>query len=101
LQFYPETGSSVNKEYISEHLNVDQVRNLFGSGLDEVILMISRAVLTKGDKIVTSEMTFGQYYHNAIVEAADVVQVPLKDGGFDLEGILSEVDDYIIPVWLS
>ena len=38
-------------------------------------------------------MTFGQYYHNAIVEAADVVQVPLKDGGFDLESILSEVDD--------
>ena len=46
--------------------------------------MISRAVLTPGDKIVTSEATFGQYYHNAIVESADVVQVPLKDGGFDL-----------------
>lgn len=50
--------------------------------------MISRAVLTPGDKIVTSEATFGQYYHNAIVESAEVVKVPLKNGGFDLEGIL-------------
>jgi histidinol-phosphate/aromatic aminotransferase/cobyric acid decarboxylase-like protein len=34
----------------------------------------SRAVLTPGDKIVTSEATFGQYYHNAIVESAKVVK---------------------------
>ena len=69
LQFYPETGSPLIKEAISKHLNVDTSRILFGAGLDEVILMISRAVLTPGDKIVTSEMTFGQYYHNATVEA--------------------------------
>lgn len=53
--------------------------------------MISRAVLTPGDTIVTSEATFGQYYHNAIVESANVIQVPLKDGGFDLEGILKKL----------
>ncbi|MDI1795405.1 aminotransferase class I/II-fold pyridoxal phosphate-dependent enzyme, partial [Staphylococcus aureus] len=75
-------------------------RILFGAGLDEVILMISRAVLTPGDTIVTSEATFGQYYHNAIVESANVIQVPLKDGGFDLEGILKEVNEDTSLVWL-
>ena len=87
LYYYPETGSPLLREAISQHLGVDASRILFGAGLDEVILMISRAVLTPGDKIVTSEATFGQYYHNAIVESAHVVQVPLKNGGFDLEGI--------------
>ncbi|WP_251519086.1 MULTISPECIES: histidinol-phosphate transaminase [Staphylococcus] len=100
LQFYPETGSPLLKQAISEHLNVDPSRILFGAGLDEVILMISRAVLTPGDKIVTSEMTFGQYYHNAIVEAADVEQVPLTDGHFDLEGILKAIDDQTKLIWL-
>lgn len=100
LCYYPETGSPLLKEEISKALDVAPSRILFGAGLDEVILMISRAVLTPGDKIVTSEMTFGQYYHNAIVESADVVQVPLKEGGFDLEGILSEVDDNTKLVWL-
>ena len=69
LFYYPETGSPSLRKAISEHLNVDPSRILFGAGLDEVILMISRAVLTPGDKIVTSEGTFGQYYHNAIVES--------------------------------
>ena len=66
LFYYPETGSPSLRKAISEHLNVDSSRILFGAGLDEVILMISRAVLTPGDKIVTSEGTFGQYYHNAM-----------------------------------
>lgn len=100
LYYYPETGSPTLKAAISKHLNVDQSRILFGAGLDEVILMISRAVLTPGDTIVTSEATFGQYYHNAIVESANVIQVPLKDGGFDLEGILKEVNEDTSLVWL-
>ncbi|MEX5835087.1 histidinol-phosphate transaminase [Staphylococcus saprophyticus] len=100
LQYYPETGSPLIKEAISKHLNIDPAHILFGAGLDEVILMISRAVLTPGDKIVTSEMTFGQYYHNAIVESANVVQVPLQNGEFDLDGILSEIDNDTKLVWL-
>lgn len=62
--------------------------------------MISRAVLSPGDKIITSESTFGQYYHNAIVESADVIQVPLKDGGFDLDGMLQQIDNKTSLIWL-
>ena len=29
-----------------------------------------------------------------------VVQVPLKEGGFDLEGILQSIDDHTALVWL-
>ena len=100
LCYYPETGSPLLKEEISKALDVAPSRILFGAGLDEVILMISRAVLTPGDKIVTSEMTFGQYYHNAIVESANVVQVPLQNGHFDLDGILAQIDNETKLVWL-
>lgn len=100
LYYYPETGAPTLRMAISKFLNVEPSRILFGAGLDEVILMISRAVLTPGDTIVTSEATFGQYYHNAIVEAANVVQVPLKNGGFDLEGILKAIDEDTALVWL-
>ncbi len=61
--------------------------------------MISRAVLRRQGILFTSEATFGQYYHNAIVESANVIQVPLKDGGFDLEGILKEVNEDTSLVW--
>ncbi|WP_412519550.1 histidinol-phosphate transaminase [Staphylococcus simulans] len=99
--YYPETGAPTLREEIAKDLGIDENRILFGAGLDEVILMISRAVLTPGDKIVTSQATFGQYYHNAIVESAEVVQVPLKsDGQFDLDGILEAIDDDTSLVWI-
>jgi histidinol-phosphate aminotransferase len=100
LYYYPETGSPLLREAISNELNIDESRILFGAGLDEVILMISRAVLTPGDNIVTSEMTFGQYTHNAVVEAAEVKQVPLNNGHFDLEGMLNAVDENTKLIWL-
>ncbi|WP_256089148.1 aminotransferase class I/II-fold pyridoxal phosphate-dependent enzyme, partial [Staphylococcus aureus] len=49
---------------------------------------------------VTSEATFGKYYHHAIVESAKVIKVPLEDGGFDLEGVLNVVNDDTSLVWL-
>ena len=67
LYYYPESGSPKLREAISQQLNVDASRILFGAGLDEVILMISRAVLSPGDKIITSESTFGQYYHLSLI----------------------------------
>ncbi|MCU5745812.1 histidinol-phosphate transaminase [Staphylococcus sp. SQ8-PEA] len=100
LYYYPETGSPTLRETISADLNIDPSRILFGAGLDEVILMISRAVLTPGDKIVTSEMTFGQYNHNAIVESAEVVQVPMNEGHFDLDGLKNAIDEKTKLIWL-
>lgn len=99
--YYPETGAPTLRKKIADTLNIDENRILFGAGLDEVILMISRAVLTPGDKIVTSQATFGQYYHNAIVESAEVVQVPLKENDqFDLDGVLNEIDEDTALVWI-
>ena len=42
LFYYPETGSPSLRKAISEHLNVILLEFYF-AGLDEVILMISRA----------------------------------------------------------
>ncbi|MEB6569979.1 histidinol-phosphate transaminase [Staphylococcus auricularis] len=100
LYYYPETFAPLLRETISEALGVDRSRILFGAGLDEVILMISRAVLNSGDKIVTSAETFGQYYHNAIVESAEVDLVPLSEGNFDLDEIAAKVDHDTKLVWL-
>ena len=79
---------------------MDSSRILFGAGLGRSYFDDFKTVLTPGDKIVTSEGTFGQYYHNAIVESAEVVQVPLLNGGFDLENIIKEVDEETALVWL-
>lgn len=35
-----------------------------------------------------------------LIESAEVVQVPLLNGGFDLENIIKEVDEETALVWL-
>ena len=73
---------------------------LCGSGLDEVIQMISRAVLKAGDNIVTAGATFPQYRHHAIIEGCEVKEVALNNGVYDLDEISSVVDNDTKIVWI-
>ncbi|UXR69973.1 MULTISPECIES: histidinol-phosphate transaminase [unclassified Staphylococcus] len=100
LFLYPEPNAPLLQEVIATHYGVDQDQVVFGAGLDEMIVIISRTTIRSGDKVVTSEGTFGQYFHNAVVEDANIVQVPLQDGTFDLDGIAEAVDDETALVWI-
>ncbi|MCO4328560.1 histidinol-phosphate transaminase [Staphylococcus hyicus] len=100
LYLYPEPNAPLLQQAIAEHFDIDPKRILFGAGLDEMIVIISRALLRAGDKVVTSEATFGQYFHNAVVEDANMVQVPLKEGKFDLDAIAEAVDASTSVVWI-
>ena len=61
--------------------------------LDEIIQIISRAVLRAGDNIVTAGATFPQYRHHAIIEGCEVKEIALNNGVYDLEEISSVVDN--------
>ncbi|QLK85505.1 histidinol-phosphate transaminase [Staphylococcus sp. 17KM0847] len=100
LYLYPEPNAPLLQEAIAKHYQVKPEQVVFGAGLDEMIVIISRTVIRSGDKVVTSEGTFGQYFHNAVVEDANFVQVPLKEGAFDLEGIAEAVDENTALVWI-
>ena len=79
-------------------MNEDQL--LFGAGLDEVIQIISRVLLKSGDNIVTADLTFPQYKHHAIIEGAEIKEIPLADGTFDLNGIRNAIDEKTKIVWI-
>ncbi|MFB3185531.1 histidinol-phosphate transaminase, partial [Staphylococcus pseudintermedius] len=84
----------------ANHYGVDKSQVLFGAGLDEMIVIISRTLVRAGDNIVTSAGTFGQYLHNAVVEDAETIQVPLVEGSFDLDGIAAAVNDKTAAIWI-
>lgn len=85
---------------VAKHLGVKTEQLLFGSGLDEVIQMISRALLHEGTNVVMANPTFSQYHHHAVIEGAEVREVPLKDGVHDLDAMLQQVDDQTKIVWI-
>lgn len=97
---YPDGGSVELKKALSDHLGVEENQLIFGAGSDEVILMITRAFLVPGDETIMATHTFPQYKHNAEIESAVCVEVPLKDGVHDLDGMLKQITDKTKIIWI-
>lgn len=100
LSLYPDGGAVELTNALSAHLGVKPNQLIFGAGSDEVILMIARAYFVAGDETVMSTHTFPQYKHNAEIENATIIEVPLKDATYDLEGMLARVTDKTKAVWI-
>ena len=100
LFYYPEVKQFDVKDTLSQFLNVKKEQIFFVSGLDEVIMIISRAVLEADDEILTSDMTFGQYKHHAVIERAQVKTTPLNNGYFDLDAMYEEITDKTKLIWI-
>jgi len=97
---YPDGAAVQLTEAVARHLGVGTDQLLFGAGSDEVILMIARAFLVPGDETIMADQTFPQYKHNAEIEGAVCVEVPLVEGTHDLEGMLSRVTERTKIVWV-
>lgn len=97
---YPDGYATELRKKVSDHLNVNENQLLFGSGVDEVIQIISRVLLCEGDNIITANETFPQYKHHAIIEGAEVREIPLDNGSFNLDEMFQAIDDRTKIVWI-
>ncbi|WP_132746272.1 histidinol-phosphate transaminase [Scopulibacillus darangshiensis] len=97
---YPDGAAGRLRERVAKHVDVDPKALIFGSGLDEVIQIISRSLLTPQSNIVMAAPSFSQYKLHAVIEGAEVREVPTVDGYHDLESMLKRVDPNTKIVWL-
>jgi len=97
---YPDGASVALTQDVAASLGVSADQLIFGAGSDEVILMLARAFFVPGDETIMADETFPQYKHNAEIESATVIEVPLKDGKHDLEAMLARVTDKTKAVWI-
>ncbi|EJW18153.1 histidinol-phosphate transaminase [Paenibacillus alvei] len=100
MSIYPDGAAQALTDAVAAHLDVERKQLIFGAGSDEIILMICRAYLVPGDEIVIADQTFPQYKHNAEIEGAVTIEVPLKDGAHDLDAMLAAVNDRTKIVWI-
>ncbi|WP_075617679.1 histidinol-phosphate transaminase [Paenisporosarcina indica] len=98
---YPDGYASGLRHALAESLDVKESQLMFGNGSDEIIMIISRALLQPGVNTVMATPTFSQYRHNAIVDGAEVREVKLnKNGSHDLQEMLRQIDENTAVVWL-
>ena len=97
---YPDGYASGLRQALAKSLGVDQNQLLFGNGSDEIIMMISRALLQPGVNTIMATPTFPQYRHNAVIDGAEVREVQLKNGAHDLQEMAQQIDENTAVVWL-
>mgnify|MGYP002336000783 CR=1 FL=1 len=100
ISLYPDGGSFALSKVVAEHFGVETNQLIFGAGSDEVILMIARAFLVADDENIMATHTFPQYKHNAQIEGALSIEVPLVDGTHDLSSMLNKITERTKIVWI-
>lgn len=100
LEIYPDGYGYELKIKIAEHLSVDEKQLVIGAGSDEIISFISRAFLYPGVNTVMAAPTFSQYRQNALIEGAELKEIPTVNGRHDLAGMLDVIDDNTKVIWL-
>ncbi|MTH52166.1 histidinol-phosphate transaminase [Bacillus mangrovi] len=100
LALYPDGYSAQLRTALSARLGVGEEQLIFGNGSDEVVQIICRAFLDGLSNTVMATPTFPQYRHNAVIENAEIREVPLKEGKHDLDAMLKAIDDYTKVVWV-
>ncbi|MBA3926678.1 histidinol-phosphate transaminase [Listeria rustica] len=102
LSYYPDGAGRILRENIATFHGVATDNILLGSGLDDVIQIISRAILEPGDNIIEAAPTFSQYSLHATIEGAETQRIPVDEttGKSDLIAMASAVNPRTKIIWL-
>ena len=101
LHRYPNGGSYHLCERISKHFGVEKESIVLGNGSDDIIAMLTRVLLQPGDEAVLPRPSFSFYEIMIRCSGAIPVEVPLKDGRIDLDGMLACVGSGTRLVFLT
>lgn len=100
LAIYPDGYATTLRETLASFLQVDEEELIFGNGSDNLIQIISRALLHPNASTVMATPSFSQYKHNAVIEGAIIKEVPLINGDHNLEAMLAAIDEQTNVIWL-
>ncbi len=90
---YPSGDSWYLRVKLAEKFDLDPDQIVFGNGANEAIAFVIKAFCQEGDNIITADKTFAVYEWVAAFSGFEARLVPLKDFGFDDEGMLERIDD--------
>jgi len=93
LNRYPDGGSFRLHDALADRHGVEFGEVCVGAGADGCIDMISQATLDPGDGIVCGWPSFPSYVIYARKQGAETTLVPLADHRYDLEALLTAVDE--------
>ena len=100
--YYPDGNASDLRMKLADYWQVQPEQLVIGVGLDEVIAMVNKTLITAGDSIVVSAPAFSEYALNGLVEGAEIREVPadFETGQYDFSALVKAVDETTRLVWI-
>jgi histidinol-phosphate aminotransferase len=91
LHRYPDGAGHLLLNKLAAKINVSPDQIVMGNGSDDILGLLSRALLQPGDEAIIPTPSFLMYLIVTQSAGAVPVRVPLRDMGLDLEEILRRV----------
>ncbi len=101
LHLYPDGNAFYLKRRLAEKLGVGIEHIVLGNGSNEIIEFIGHAFMRPGVQVVVSEYCFAIYPIMAKMFGAELVSVPARGLGHDLDGMLSAITPRTAAVFVA
>src|SRR5580700_8346628 len=99
--FYPDNDAIELRQKLAEHHNVLPEQIVPAAGSTALLGIIARTLLSPGLNAITSERSFIVYPIATQAAGGQLIQVPMRDDGFDLGAIATAVDQHTRIIYIS
>ena len=89
---YPDPKAEKVCRLFAGYYGIDEGLVTAGNGSDELIMLITAALLEKGDKVVTVAPDFSMYAFYSVLSEVEVVEAPIRDDlTIDIDALIETV----------
>jgi histidinol-phosphate aminotransferase len=99
--FYPDNDAIELRQKLAEHHNVQPEQIVPTAGSTALLGIIARTLLAPGLNAITSERSFIVYPIATQAAGGQLIQVPMRGEGFDLNAIAAAVDQHTRIIYVS
>lgn len=100
VNLYPDGNATLLKEAIAGKYGVSTEMVLPTCGSDEMLDLIAKTFIGKGDEVVMADITFSRYAATSQMMGAVIRKVPMKNLAYDMEGFMKAINKNTKVVWL-
>src|SRR5580700_3822061 len=99
--FYPDNDAIELRQKLAERHNVLPEQIVPTAGSTALLGIIARTLLSLGLNAITSERSFIVYPIATQAAGGQLIQVPMRNNGFDLNAIVAAVDQHTRIIYIS
>jgi histidinol-phosphate aminotransferase len=99
--YYPDNNASELGQKLAEHHDVRPEQVVPTAGSTALLGIIARTLLSPGLNAITSERSFIVYPIATQAAGGQLIQVPMRENGFDLDAIVAAVDQHTRIIYIA